>query len=435
MRAGRTDRDRSSLRHMLVSGGGSLIAPVINLLAIPVVMRLYDPADYGVWGLIISLAFLLGQVSTLRYELAAVVERDDARAGRIITISLIAVASVTLLSVLVAPFLPSLFSGQSWSGSLAPRMWALPAIVAAMGLKLVADGWAVRAREFSLRAVGLVTLAVATNGAQIGLWHAGVAGADGLIIGSLIGFSLSALVQLVRLAVVDGPRLRPLTSWTGLGALAAEHRRFPLFSTPYTILGNMRREGLKIITGAWGSEAMVGLVAFSWRLTYFPAQACSNGIRPVLFERAASSNDMADVGAFIGAIQKWLLFIALPGLIVFEIWAEPIIEALFSAKWLPAVPMVRILAVPAVLFVLTGWLDRVFDVLSRQDLALRLELLFTVISLGAFSIGLWVLQSLEAALGLLSFVFIIYYLVILATIRSLLNNQAKHPAKPEGGAE
>jgi O-antigen/teichoic acid export membrane protein len=426
MTLNRSDRDRSSLADMLVSGGGALIAPVINIVSIPIVMRLYSPYDYGIWGLLLSIAFLFGQISTLRYELAIVVERDDARAGQVITISLLAVVAMTLISAMAARILPSLLSGASWQQTLGPRLWALPAIVAAMGLKLIADGWAVRARCFTLRAVGLVVLAAGTNTAQIGLWYAGVTGADGLILGTLFGFILSGIVQLTRLVIYNGARIKPLRLWRGLGGVARDHRRFVLYTMPYTLLNNLRREGLKVITGLWGSEAVVGYVATSWRLTYFPAQACSNGIRPVIFERAAREAERADLWPFITRVQRWLAFVVAPAVIVFEIFAEEIIVFAVGENWLPMVTMARLLAVPASLFVMTNWLDRVFDVLGRQDLAFRLELIFSLLSLGALAAGLWWLNDLHTAIAMMSGALLLYYLATIMTVRALLRKEEVH---------
>ena len=413
---------------MLVSGGGSLVSPAVNLAAIPVVMRLYGPEEYGVWGLVLGVAMILGQVSTLRFELAAVVERDDRRAGGALTLALLAAALFTLLAVAIGGVLPSLLDGGRWAESLAPRIWALPVLVAAMGLKLIGDGWAVRARAFTLRAAGLVLLAVVTNGMQIGLWHLGVRGADGLILGSVCGFAVSGLVPLTGVALREGRRLKPLSAWGSLPELARTHRKFPLFTAPYTVLGNLRREGLKIVVGAWGAEADVGLTAFAWRATYFPAQACSNGVRPVLFERAASAADPAAVLPFVVRIQKVLAAGVVPGLLAFELWTAPIVKVAVGEEWLPAGPVLRLLAAPAALFVLTNWLDRVFDVVGRQDLALRLEVVFSTLSLGALAGGLWLGGGLEAGVGAMSAVLVVYYLAMAATVRSLLRGKDVVPS-------
>jgi O-antigen/teichoic acid export membrane protein len=419
--------ERRTLRDMVVSGSGSLMAPLVTFISIPIIARLYSPAEVGVWALLVSLAMIVGPVSTLRFELAAVLEDDDRDAGRILTLCLVGVLATAALAWVVLTLVLPLIESSNWGVSLKHRLWVVPVLILATGIKVTADGWSVRARAFSLRAVSLVALAAGTNGGQIALWYGGVRGVDGLVYGSVLGAVLSALILMVPLVWMEGWRLRPFTNWRGMGSLVSKHRRFPVYTASYTLLGSLRREGVKLMVGAWGTQAMVGSVAFSWRLTNFPAQMFSNGIRPVLFERAARAEHLRDVMPFVRRLQLGLGAAALPVLLVVEIWTEPIFGFVLGEEWLPAVPYARLLMVPATVFICTNWLDRLFDVAGRQDLSFRLELVFSTLSLGGLATGLWGFDSSLVGVGIMSGVLTLYYL-ILAVAASRLTHQTS-----EGG--
>ncbi len=422
--------ERRTLRDMVVSGGGSLMAPLVTFLSIPVIARLYSPAEVGVWALLVSLAMIVGPVSTLRFELAAVLEDDDRDAGRILTLCLVGVLTTTVLAWIVLTIVSPWIETSSWGANLEHRLWVVPILILATGIKVTADGWSVRARAFSLRAASLVALAAGTNGGQIALWYGGVRGVDGLVFGSVLGAVLSALILMVPLAWRDGARLRPFTHWRGMGSLVSRHRRFPIYTASYTLLGSLRREGVKLVIGAWGTEAMVGSVAFSWRLTNFPAQTFSNGIRPVLFERAARAEHLSDVMPFVRRLQLSLGAAALPVLLVAEIWTEPIFGFVLGEEWLSVVPYARLLMVPATVFICTNWLDRLFDVAGRQDLSFRLELIFSALSLGGLAVGLWGFDSSQVGIGIMSGVLTLYYLTLAVAASRLM-----HSVNEEGVAE
>ena len=242
--------ERRTLRDMVVSGSGSLMAPLVTFISIPIIARLYSPAEVGVWALLVSLAMIVGPVSTLRFELAAVLEDDDRDAGRILTLCLVGVLATAALAWVVLTLVLPLIESSNWGVSLKHRLWVVPVLILATGIKVTADGWSVRARAFSLRAVSLVALAAGTNGGQIALWYGGVRGVDGLVYGSVLGAVLSALILMVPLVWMEGWRLRPFTNWRGMGSLVSKHRRFPVYTASYTLLGSLRREGVNLMVGA-----------------------------------------------------------------------------------------------------------------------------------------------------------------------------------------
>ena len=75
MTGGRAIRDALSLL------GGTAGARIIQILAIPVIARLFDPADYGRVSVLVALAATLTQGSSLGYEGAIVLPATGSRPG------------------------------------------------------------------------------------------------------------------------------------------------------------------------------------------------------------------------------------------------------------------------------------------------------------------------------------------------------------------
>ena len=56
---------------------GSALAQGLYVLVAPVLARLYDPADFGLHSIFISIAGVLSTISCLRYENAIVLPEED----------------------------------------------------------------------------------------------------------------------------------------------------------------------------------------------------------------------------------------------------------------------------------------------------------------------------------------------------------------------
>lgn len=394
----------NTVRDMSVSGLGALASPIANFIAIPIVARLYGPEAYGVWAILLSIAVIAGTISTLRYELAIVIADDEKEAGQVTVISLISVIATSVIVAIVIAPLCSLF-GFVASSTL---LWLVPVIVLFSGLKLVFDAVTTRAGMFVLRSSSLAALAIGTGGSQILFHYIGRGGAFGLLLGSVIGFALSVTI-LVMGNLLFNRNFKYSLTFENLCEVARKHNRFPRFSVPYTLTGNLRREGTKLIMGALGSPALVGAFALSQRVTNFPALAFSNGIRPVLFRKAAAGED---VKHFIHRLILILMMLIMPAAGVIAIQADRVMLFIFGNKWIESGMMVQWMVIPAAFFVCTNWMDRLLDVYGKQKLMFIIEVIGTHISVGGLSYGLFIISSPEAGVALFAGGQLVQYLAI-----------------------
>ena len=416
-----------SLRHMLVSGGASLLSPLINFAAIPVITRLYGPADFGVWAVITSLSLIPGQVATGRYELATVVAGDEQEAGQLTRTALLGPVVFALAAAVLLLAAWPWMQGTGRAAALRPFLWAVPVLVLMVGWRMALDGWAIRRRAFTARAASIVTLALVTNATQVLAWYGGMRGPGGLVAGSVAGFTAATGLLAAFLVGRADADFRAGLRTLRVGSVLRRYRNFPFFSAPYTLLGNLRREGMKLVLGALTPAAVVGAVAFSWRLTNFPAMMFSNGIRPVLFERA-SRQGVAALAPWLERIWSVLTMLTLPGLVVFLFHADRVFRIAIGSRWIEAAPYARLLAVPAVVLVHTNWLDRLYDVLQRQRAIFALEAVFAVLSLTALAGGLLLGGGPLAAVALLAGVLTVYYLVMAGRLLRLADLPAGRAA-------
>ena len=83
----------------LVSATG--IAQVIQLLATPVLTRIYSPDEFASYQLFYSIASVISVVATFRYELAIVIPKDEIDAKSIVSGSLLINTGLSVLTLLL----------------------------------------------------------------------------------------------------------------------------------------------------------------------------------------------------------------------------------------------------------------------------------------------------------------------------------------------
>lgn len=402
------------LRHLFASGSGSIVVPLVNLACIPVILRLYGPSEYGLWVLLMSVTLIPGTISTLRYELAIVMADDDRQAGQVFSLCTLLVLACSGAAGL------GFVCARPWiSPELAPWAWSVPILVASIGFSLAATSWCTRAKAFGLSSASTVVRAVVMNVGQMLAPAAGLGGEAGLVIGSIAGYAAAnALVVAGMLA----PRahefrrgLRDAPAW----GLMRRFRNFALFSVPYTFVGTIKQEGAKLVLGGFGGKALVGDYGFALRLTGFPAMMVSGGIRPVLYQKAARHAHVRETQPFLEATLYGLSLLTLPACIAFIVHAKPILRTVVGNDWIHAVPYAQILAVPALAFVHTNWMDRILDTLQRQRLALGLETTFALLGLVGLAVGLVGFRNPLVAVGAQSAIHTLSCIVfVIATYRA-----------------
>ena len=93
---------RNIIYRALKLGAGTILAQIISLVSIPIISRIYDPAEYGHLTLILSVTAILIPVATFRIETLIVVSDTDEEAAKLLSISakLTLIVSVTLFAVI-----------------------------------------------------------------------------------------------------------------------------------------------------------------------------------------------------------------------------------------------------------------------------------------------------------------------------------------------
>jgi O-antigen/teichoic acid export membrane protein len=387
------------------AGSSAVISQAAAFLLLPFLFRIYSPDDFGRWATLQAIVLATAALGVLRYDLAIVTEADDEQAGLLFWGCVVLGVGVTVVAVSL---------GGWWAVQADPGAWdfltlglcAAWLLTAVMNQPLQA--WLLRNGRFGAAAV---TIIAATAGANLGqlvmaIWHTDH---RGLIAGSALGAMAGSLLA-VAFCFATPPRWGGLS---GLGAVLNRHRRFAIYSLPFTILSLARERAPVLILAALGTAAQVGAYSQAWRLVHIPSGLASSALRPVVFHAAARAG-APSVGGLVQQLIAGMALLAAPWLGVIVVEPELLFELALGEAWREAGVFAGVLGVPALLFMLTNWLDRLLDVVHRQDVNLKLEVVAALPSVGGFAAILWAGASLEAATLVQSISLVLAYLMVLA---------------------
>lgn len=163
---------RKIIYRTLKLGAGTVVAQIISLVSIPIISRIYDPAEYGHLTLILSVTAILIPIATFRIETLIVVSDTDEEAAELLIIST-KIALWVSASLFVAIFLDYfIFKNSTYAQALVlSLLFSMVLLAQSLGVLMVQV--ALRAHRDADIAKSSVMQNLAISLAQIGtgIWN------------------------------------------------------------------------------------------------------------------------------------------------------------------------------------------------------------------------------------------------------------------------
>ena len=414
-------------QNVAILATGSAIAKAIPLIALPLVSRLFDPGDFGVATLFLSISTIFGIILTLHYDRAIVLLKDPAAANRIMAI---AVTSSLIIFFLLLGLVLITKAGHwepEWAIQLGLWFYFLPLGALLIALDNTALGLATREKHFRRIAKASIIQASMVTGIRVitGFFNSGVTG--------LIGSALTAAIaRLAYLWLPQKDHIRKHSCFDSPGKmlkLMYEYRHFPYYSLPADLLRSLNRNlpvfALAIIFG----PIVVGLYAIGNRILLMPISLFTESVRRTYLQRATELLDH-------GESLKRLLFkvtggLALAGLIIFPpvlLFGDIIFTFVLGKKWTGAGEYAQILS-PFLFFIfIQGPSGATFVVLQKQHILLKLQVMTTLLITGTFFVSFTYSLEPKTTLAFFSAVASVMSIIVIA-IAITLSYTRNSPAK------
>jgi O-antigen/teichoic acid export membrane protein len=403
----------SLVRRVATVGAGTALAQLIAAASTPLLTRVFAPEAHAVWAVFLSSSIIFSAVATLRYELAVVLPKSRREAAALVQVGLAAATGVAALSGLAAWLWGSRLFPAGEAVIIRHAVWAVPVSVLSTAATQLAFAWCTREAAFGAYSFAQFLLPSATLAAQLAFAALGWRDAAGLVFGTVAGQALAALVLAFALVRRGGPG--SVESAVRGREIALRYRNYPLYMTPYTLLGTFRDRLAYFMLGRLGMPAEAGFYNLAARLINLPNSFVASALRPVFFAHAAG-HDPRELERPVREL------VVLLGLLCGVMWGPAVVFAptllrfVFGPGWDAAAPFAIVLSVPAIPLLMGNWADRLLDVLGRQRTALTLELLSSTAVVGGLLGGYAISGNLLIAVAFQSFCLTVYYVIWLMVL-------------------
>jgi O-antigen/teichoic acid export membrane protein len=342
--------DLPALRDATALGLGTLLSQVILLIATPVFLRLYEPADFGLYAFAYSSVVLIATVGTWKIERLIVIVPERSTAIRLLAAlvwiaagaAVLFLALVPLIVAVAGKFVPELHKGP-------PLIWLAPVsmlvLVASTGIRF----YAIRTGKFSAVATGQVSRTIVFSAGVIATalyWH-GLAGPGALImLAWQIGADFCALLIQVQAnrptlrLIMKRPRLR-----ASLAVLRTRRKTMGVLAASVVIGALNYQIPISTVMLVFG-PASAGWYFLANTLVFAPCNVIASAVSEVSNQRLSRYH--AAHKPYSQILLRTTLAMVAGGIIPFTalfVLAPVLLPRIMGPQWLGATQSVMVLAV------------------------------------------------------------------------------------------
>lgn len=422
------DRIRQSaiLRSVVVLMTGAVVAQVINLLFSPVISRLFSVEDIAELGVYMRASAFVSAIATAKLELGLPLDKLDRHSFSLYRIAL----RIAWMTCVVLSF----FLAVGWLMGWVNNTTGLTLLLSiagsfVLGFINLGTNWSIRKRKYKSISWNRMINSLSSNVIRVIVGLAGL-GAVGLIVATIIGSVLSALVFLKEYLFHSASaekRIPRKKAWV----LLKMHRDLPLINLPHSLIDLSRELLITFFILSYYDKVTLGSFVFAQMILSVPMAFIGQAFAQVLFNQTA---ELAKEGkSILPLMQKTfrtLFVLALPLFTLLFFFGQEMMEWVFGQQWTKAGQFAEILTPLLFVQLLVSPLSNIPIVLNKQKE--HFYLATTITGFQAFVFGLvpllsvYFAASFESLLWLNTGIQIILFTIYLFIINYYARYGVKH---------
>ena len=363
--------------------GSAGLGQIIGILSAPILTRLFDPSDYGVFAVYSSTLGIIGSIVTLRYRMAIPLCEDNVGAKDTIVVSILASFIVSVVTGLYLSYFGSETATKLNSSGITPYLWFVPVGLFATGVFQTLEFYVIRLKSFPAIAKSKLMESGFATASKIGFGFMKI-GSPGLMIGDLLGRISGALVLLIHTLMIEKGFLKSLRLG-GIKDIVTKYWRFPFLSAPSTLINAATYNMPPLMIAGIFGPVSTGFYSLAQRILILPVTFVGISVGQVYYGEGAKlvSKDIhALKRLYIRTVSVLFLLGLFPiGLLV--LFGPFLFSFFFGDNWHQAGVFARILA-PGYLVAFCSSTTTNLDLLERPDLSLYWTTGYFVLTISGF---------------------------------------------------
>jgi len=329
--------DKKFIKQSFVLSSATVLAQVVSFIGSLILFRIYTPAEYGKFGIFVTVSSLVSLVGTGQLQHAVFISGNKKETEQIISVMML----LSLVVSIVVALLLAIFYGR-WEGLGVGAILLLPLSILAGGYFFFLSALAASTRSFDLLSYQKIFSAIIgpVISIAIGIWYQD---AIGLVAGFLISQVVSVVIFYNKLNKLF--RFNFFICTKDLVYIFTRFKKFPLFTLPSELVNALVNQLPLILLGRYYSLEAVGHYKMAVTILNLPIGAIAIPVSTVFKQQAAAA-----LAAFRTCREIYLkttriliLSGSLPYLVL-GLFGSGLLPLIFGPDWQPAGKMVQILA-------------------------------------------------------------------------------------------
>ncbi len=359
-------------RAMVILTSGTAFAQALNIIALPLITRLFSPQEFGAFAIFVTLFSIVGGIASLRYEIAIPLAISDDEAANVFGIALIcALVTSTVIFIIITLF-GSKIAYLINSPQLNPYLWLLPITVLAGSVYSIFHYWAIRKKYFSQIASSTIDQSIIGVSVQILLGLLGFG-----IIGLLLGHTAKVGAGSFRIAkkMMSDSRdaIKQITP-KELLKVARVYDRYPKYSTFDVLANSVSIQAPIIFIAAKAGIVEVGLLALAMKVMQTPLTLIGSSVGKVYYSQAVEENSKGHLDALTIKVLSMLAKVGVGPIIFLGILSPSAVGFVFGDEWTRAGELIRWMTPWFVMQFLSSPISMSLHIIGRQKTLLGLTI-------------------------------------------------------------
>jgi len=348
---------------------GTLIAQVISLAFIPILTRLYTPAEFGLFSLFLTIISILGAVSSLKYDQAIMLPKNHKDAEALVFLSLIITLFITILStiiiILFRDFFINYFDGKEYI------IWLVPLGTFLIGAVQIFTAFTSRKQHYKTIATARVANSISLISIQS--FSRYLFRLDGLILGKIVAEMVTLFILVTKQIKRQSLQLKSISK-RRVKLNSKRYSNFPKYQSITVLFNAISQNLLILLLTSFYSVEVAGLYALSIRVLQAPVGLIGGSTREVYYQRASKmySEGRNIFPIFYKTTISLLKIFIIPFFIV-SLFGESLFAIIFGEEWIESGIIAQILIFWILFLFINSPSIATFNIIKLQKLQMIIE--------------------------------------------------------------
>lgn len=321
-------------RKVLILVSGNIINQVVLILSYPIISRIFQPQDFGVYEQVNAILLIFLLLSSLRYESAILIATNDQEGRNLQGLSIIILVGLTVLVFLLILVFRTPISYILNNDNLKGYLFWIPPLLIIGGTRQIYYNWIIRKKGYHLANISNI-LNSSTNSIFRVITGFLYLHPLSLFVSRVVSFTLSLYALIKR----DGNRLINLVrskeiTLEKMTIVAKTYKDFPLFMSGGMLLNRLSTSITPLILSNFFGVTFLGYYAMANTALNIPVSILRRSFNTVFLQESA---ELKNKGGPVSIMLKQLtVYIFLAGIfptLIITFYGPSLFSFVLGVKW------------------------------------------------------------------------------------------------------